>query len=427
MKYFGTDGIRGEVGKNLTYDMAFRLGKSLSCLDNDTVVIGYDTRESKDLLCEAVAKGAKSIGMKVITVGVIPTPALIYYSYIKKITGVMITASHNPYYDNGLKIFKEGKKLSDAQELQIENLMDSCNTDSISDCPIEKVTDAFDLYYDLLSKNIVKSNLKIALDCANGATYNTAPYIFSKITSDLVVSGDTPNGTNINNGVGSTHIDNLKEIVIKNGCDLGFAFDGDGDRVLAVDKNGEVIDGDKLIFVITNYLKKRNKLNKNTVVFTKMSNLGMLKYLHDNNINTSIVDVGDKNVVKEIFSNDYSIGGESSGHIILPEILHTGDGVLNALFIVKILEEENKTLSELSNCFEMYPDKTINVKVINKETIMSNNVLLNRINEIKSELGNDSKVLVRASGTESLIRVSISCKNEQLLDKYLNELVNMIK
>ncbi len=426
-KYFGTDGMRGVPNQKLTVDIISKMGMALESLGNKDVVLATDTRLSKDMLSNAVMAGALSHGMNVHFIGVIPTPALIYYSKLKGYTGVMITASHNPYTDNGIKLLNKGYKLTDSEEAKVEELMDN---PSIHNGEIGKFIDGSNAYNDyikFMNKHIKKSNLKIAIDCANGATYKTAPEIFSKVTDNLVIVANEPNGTNINNNCGSTHLELLKETVVKNSCDLGFAFDGDGDRVLCVDNDGKTIDGDMLIYLIAKYLKNKNKLNKDSVVLSIMSNLGLLHKLNDEGINVVETPVGDKYVVRAIMENNLSIGGENSGHIIVPEYLHTGDGVLNALLVCNLLSETNTKINDWFKDIKMYADKMVNIKVANKQNVLNNKRLFDRIEEIKKELNNDCKIIVRASGTEDLIRVSVMCKDESLMNKYSNELVNMVK
>ena len=428
MKYFGTDGIRGMANASLTVDTAFKLGKGLKYLNSDTVVIGCDTRISKDMLASAVACGAMSVGINVINMGVVPTPTLIYYSSVKHIAGVMITASHNPYYDNGLKVVYNGSKLNPELEGLIEDAIDNEITTFDSDKlgKYIEVDDYFDEYNKLLDSIRVHSNMNISLDCANGATTRTAFDAFKDVTDNLHIMANEPNGININNGVGSTHIENLVKFVLDNKSDVGFAFDGDGDRVLAVDKTGTIIDGDKLIYIIANYLKKQNKLNHNKVVFSKMSNLGIINDLKEKDIDCVLTDVGDKWIVKALFEQDLSVGGENSGHIIVPSILNTGDGVLIAMLITKIMHEENKSLLELTSSIFMYPDSTVNLRVKDKN-IYKEDVIQNRVNELINEFGTNGKIIVRASGTENLLRVTVSHKDEKIMLRVSDELVNLIK
>ncbi len=425
-KYFGTDGIRGIPNKKLTIELVTKLGASLSLLDSKDVVIATDTRISKDMLGYAIASGAMSRGLNIHYAGVMPTPALIYYSYIKGYTGIMITASHNPYTDNGIKVLNKGYKLSEKEELLLEEYIDNPKEyeGNIGNLIFEEAKDE---YFSFVNKYIVGSKLKIAIDCANGASYCTAPILFSKVTKDLIVISDNPDGYNINNNCGSTHLDNLINCVVDNKCDIGFAFDGDADRVLCVNSKGEVIDGDKLIYLFARYLKSKNKLNKDTVVLSMMSNLGLIQDLKNKGIKTLETNVGDKYIVKALFDNNLSVGGENSGHIILPEVLHTGDGVLNALLVVKILEETNTSIDDWFKDVVMYSDKMVNIKVNDKTKVLNNSNLFNRVDEIKKELNNDCKIIIRASGTEDLIRVSVMAKSSDLVNKYSNELVELVK
>lgn len=426
MKYFGTDGIRGIPNKKLTIELATKLGESLRLLGNKDLVIATDTRISKDMLGYAIAGAAMSRGINVHFAGVIPTPALIYYSYINGYTGVMITASHNPYTDNGIKVLNKGYKLSENEELLLEEYIDNPR---LYDGEIGTFIyeDAKSKYLAFLSQYLINTNLSIAIDCANGASFETAPYLFSRITNNLVVLSNNPNGYNINNNCGSTHLDNLKKTIIEKKLDIGFAFDGDSDRVLCVNSKGKTIDGDMIIYLFARYLKSINKLNNNTVVLSIMSNLGLIQDLKKKGINTIETNVGDKYVIEALRNNNLSIGGENSGHIILPHVLHTGDGVLNALLIIKILSITNTNIDDWFNDIIMYPDKLVNIKVNNKNNVLQNTYLFNRIEEIKKELNNDCKIIVRASGTEDLIRVSVMAKSNDLVEKYSNELVNMIK
>lgn len=427
MKYFGTDGIRGVPNKKLTMDLVSKLGMSLSLLNNKDVVIATDTRVSKDMLSYAIAGACLSRGLNVHFAGVIPTPALIYYSYIKGYTGVMITASHNPYTDNGIKVLNKGFKLKESEELLLEEFIDHPTNYEGEVGKFILEANANQIYLDFLFKHIQKSNLKIAIDCANGATYETAEAVFKRVTNQLVVISNQPDGYNINQDCGSTHLDLLKKTVIEHQCDLGFAFDGDGDRVLCVDARGKTIDGDMLIYLLACYLRSQNKLNKNTVVLSIMSNLGLIKKFKEIGVDVLETKVGDKYVIEALKEHQLSIGGENSGHIILPEILHTGDGVLNALLVIGLLTETNTLLEDWFDDISMYADLMVNIKVENKEKVLQNKKLYNRIDEIKKELNNDCKIIVRASGTEELIRVSVMAKTEEIVKKYSDELVAMVR
>lgn len=427
MKYFGTDGIRGIPNKKLTIELVTRLGMALKSLDINDVIIACDTRVSKDMLAFGLASGALSRGLTVYFAGVMPTPALIYNSHLKKCIGIMITASHNPYTDNGIKVLNKGIKLTEDEELMIESLIDNPVD---YDGEIGKLifdNEAKDRYLEFINSKNIKSSLKVCIDCANGATSTTAPLIFNNVTEHLVICANEPDGYNINNGVGSTHLDYLKQHVLDNKCDIGFAFDGDGDRVLAINHDGNIIDGDMLIFILAKYLKLNNKLNQNKVVLTIMSNLGLIDNLRKSGIEVVETNVGDKYVVRELLGNNLSVGGENSGHIIMPQELHTGDGVLVALMILNVLEKTNTTIDDWLKDVEMYSDSLVNIRVEDRNRVMNNDKLFNRIEEIKKELNNDCKIIVRASGTEDLIRVTVMAKTNDLVKKYSNELVSIVK
>ena len=426
MKYFGTDGIRGVPNQKLTVELVTRLGSALTALENKNVVLATDTRVSKDMLAACITAGALSQGLNVIFIGVVPTPALIYYSHKYNYTGVMITASHNPYTDNGIKVLKNGKKLSPEDEEKIEALIDN---------PLPKSTeigkyiinnDAKQEYVDFISSFTTSTSRSIVLDTANGATYQTAGEIFKSITNSLTIICNNPDGYNINNGCGSTHLELLQKKVVETHSSIGFAFDGDGDRVLCVNDKGNVIDGDMLIYILARYLKQNNKLNNNTIALSMMSNLGLIKSLNDNGIKVIETNVGDKYIVKALFDNNLSVGGENSGHIILPDLFHTGDGVLVATQIVKVLKDTNTKIDDWLKDVVMYSDKMVNIKVKSKEAVLNNKALFDRVDEIKKELNNDCKIIIRASGTEDLIRVSVMARTKDLVDKFSDELVSMV-
>ncbi len=427
-KYFGTDGIRGRYGLELTNTLAFQLGQGLKkALNTDRLVIGMDTRESSETLLQSVVSGAQSVGIDVMVAGVCTTPMISLYSFKKGVTGVMITASHNPYKDNGIKVFDKGKKLSQSQEAVLETFLDSKEVlESEKFGELYDGEEVFDTYIDLIETlNLYKTDMRIGVDSANGANYLISRGIFQEITENFYQMGDIPNGKNINDNVGSTHIEAMKEFVKKWNLDIGFSFDGDGDRVLVVDGDGTVIDGDLIIFIIATHLKKQGLLKHDTVVLTKMSNLGIIKAFKKQDINVVLTDVGDKYVLDAIENGDYSIGGENSGHIIIRQHLHTGDGLLVALKILEVLEESGLTLKELLADVKMWPQKLVNIRTFNRN-ILNDKRIHEVISDIDNRIKNKGKLLVRMSGTEPLLRVTISCEKEDELDVYLNRLLDVI-
>ena len=427
-KYFGTDGIRGRYNLELTNSLAFKVGQSLkSVLGTSKLVIGMDTRESSSELMYSLSSGAQSLGIDVMIAGVVSTPMISHYSKQKNITGIMITASHNPYTDNGIKVFNKGNKLLESEELAIEYFVD--NNVEFEIVKIGKTysgEEVFDLYADLIeSLDLVESDLRIGFDSANGANYLISLGVLRELCKDFIQVGNTPDGKNINKGVGSTHLESIINVVKENNLDIGFSFDGDGDRILVVDKDLKVFDGDLLIYIIAVYLKDNNLLNEDTVVLTSMSNLGIIKAFERKGIKVILTDVGDKYVLEKLNEKGYSIGGENSGHIILRDFINTGDGVLVAAYLLKIINETNKSLIELTSDITMWPQKMENIRTFNKE-ILDDERVVDVIKEVKNILGLNGKVLVRASGTEPLIRVTISCETESDLNKYMELIVSKI-
>lgn len=428
MKHFGTDGIRGIAGEFLSPELAFRVGASLAVLEGKSLVIGRDTRESGIWLSERVMSGARSVGLDVMDLGIVSTPMLSHLSGRTASLGVMITASHNPYRDNGIKVFREGKKLFASEEGAIEDVLNG-----IVPLPVAKTAgkvlppiDAFGMYSALYEGLLVPSGLSIALDLANGSDHEIGPRVFSRIASRLSLTGIAPNGKNINDGVGSTHLENLIRTVTETGSDLGFAVDGDGDRLLAVDAEGRIFDGDLLLYVIACFLRKKDLLNQNAVVLTKMSNLGIIKAFVRAGIRVELADVGDKYVLEALETHDYTLGGENSGHLINRLLLNTGDGLLNAAFLVRILAESGKTLADLTAGITLYPDRLVNLRDVDK-TLVNRPEILSLVDSWRNRLGDDGKIIVRASGTEPLIRVSVSAKTEELLVQCQNEIVGLLK
>lgn len=426
MRYFGTDGIRGEAYTKLNECLARKVGKSLCLIECKTVVIGYDTRESNHMLADNIALGAKSVGKNVVDVGIISTPGLSFISTYKKCIGVMITASHNPYMDNGIKIFFDGKKIKDEIEMQIEDFIDT-NEDDIKDNKegsIESNEEIKHLYIDFLNNILLDNfNIKVGFDCANGATSFLSKFFSNHIKNAHFIACE-PNGKNINEGVGSTHIEAISNFVKTNQLDVGFAFDGDGDRLLAVDSNGHLHTGDELIYVIGKYLKAKNELTNNTLVLTIMSNLGIIKSLNNIGINVKLTTVGDRNVLIEMLNNNYVLGGENSGHIINLNYLATGDGMLNAIIILNIMKETKKSLSELTKDITIWPDKLVNLKVKDKN-IVNDLKVKKEIEKVKSKYP-DIQLVIRASGTENLLRVNCCGENKDVVDEIVEHFVCLL-
>ena len=430
-KYFGTDGIRGIAGESLTADLSFKVGKALGKLltekkDHPKVVIGRDTRISCDMIEHALTAGLTSTGVNVMTVGTIPTPAIAYLTKtIETDSGIMISASHNPYQDNGIKIFgPDGFKLTDEQELEIESLID--NSEQIKNASFEKIGKVYggneltQKYIQHIKQSISGdlSEIKIALDCANGATTGVAPFIFGDLEADIETIGCQPNGVNINDNVGSTKIETISEFVKENNVNVGFAFDGDGDRVLAVDANGNIVDGDKIMFILAKHLKEQGELKDNMVVSTVMSNIGFYKAIEENGLQSVKTAVGDRYVVEEMRKNDYSLGGEQSGHIVLMNYATTGDGILTAVKLANIIKTSGKSLEELASEVSIYPQKLVNIKVVDKKTAMEDSEILAECEKVEKELEGNGRILLRASGTENLIRVMVEASSDELTDKY---------
>jgi len=427
-KYFGTDGIRGVYPISLTEELAYQLGASIAqCLAPKTLVIGMDTRASSDSLAHAVIQGYKTFSDHIIFAGVCSTPMIAHYAKEKEITGVMITASHNPYEYNGIKVFNKGYKLSSLEENQIEERMASVKYHDMKTKPIKISEDVLHTYLEIYHQlGLDKLNLHVGLDCAQGATFQIAPQVLSTYVTNLHVIGNEPDGYNINKGFGSTEPKALIDLVKIKHLDCGVAFDGDGDRIFLVDQDENIYDGDLLVYIIATYLKSQRALNHDTVVLTKMSNPGLLKALTLKGISFILTDVGDKYVAEELMKGDYALGGESSGHIIMPKLLHSGDGLLIASYILKVLSETKKALSDLIQDVTLYPLKLVNLKdmdpqVLNEESIQK------AIHELKEELGSDSLLLIRPSGTEPLIRVTISHQDESIMNEAINRIIKLLK
>lgn len=427
-KYFGTDGIRGKAYEQLTFELAFNLGKSLLVLHRRQLVIACDTRESSSMLVDAVKQGAKISGIDVLDLGVQPTPKLSYISRKQQAIGVMVTASHNPYHDNGIKVFDAGEKLFEERELAIESAMDG-NTTLEKPIRVGKDLPAIAdeaLYHSLFSPFLQKTPFRIGIDLANGATVATAEKLFSEVAKELVVLSNHPDGKNINVACGSTHPEALIHTVLSHQLDLGFAFDGDGDRVICIGKDGRLYDGDMMIYAIARSMKEQGHLKNSLVILTKMSNLGIIKAFKKHRIEVTQTQVGDKYVLEEMLKSDAVIGGEASGHIINRALLDTGDGVLNAIYLTHLLALSNTTLEEITKDVSIYPDKLVNLRGVDK-TLAKHPLILELVAQIEQELGSDGYVLVRPSGTEPLLRISASAKTKEQVEDIIARIVETIE
>lgn len=445
-KYFGTDGIRGEANRELTVDIALRLGYALGYYlkrENPDkkkikVIMGCDTRISGYMLRSAMLAGLTSMGVHVDFVGVISTPAVAYLTKAKKAdAGIMISASHNPAKDNGLKVFAgNGYKLPDEVELEIERLMDDPTilANPIAGDKVGKFKYAEDEYYSyrdhlLASVNGDFSGMKIVVDTANGSAYRIAKDVFLALGAEVVLINDAPNGTNINVRCGSTHPEILTKVVVGYEADLGLAYDGDADRLIAVDRHGNIIDGDKIIATLAMGMKRKGELKENKVVTTVMSNMGFENYLKENGIELLRANVGDRYVLEKMIEHNVAIGGEQSGHIILLQYATTGDGVLTSLKLVEALRDEKKYLDEMIGDIKDWPQKLVNVVVDNnKKNIWNKNKnTTDFIAQKEKEMEGLGRVLVRTSGTEPLVRVMVEGKEMNMVEKVVNEIAEVVK
>ncbi len=448
-KYFGTDGIRRIANTDLTPELVYKVAKAGAYVLSKhtdhapTILIGRDTRLSGTLIESAMTAGFLSYGANVKLLGVIPTPAVAYLTKkLKADASVVISASHNTFEFNGIKFFSnKGMKIPDSLEEEIEEVMESGKLEELT-AKNEKIgvseirEDLIDEYVYFFRKNfdedIEKNNredFKVLIDTANGATYKVAEKVFTNLGIKYKIINNEPDGININKNCGSTHLEMLQEEVVKGEFNLGIAYDGDGDRCLAVDENGNIIDGDKILAVISNYMKKNGTLNKNTLVATVMSNLGLNKYAKKNNIKFIQTNVGDRYVLEQMLKDGYNIGGEQSGHVILLDYNPTGDGILTSLMLIKIILEENKTASEVCNIVKIFPQVLVNAKVdSNKKDMYKNDTeIIQKIESIEKEFSGNGRTLIRPSGTEPLIRVMIEGEDINEITKRAKELAKLIE
>jgi len=442
-KYFGTDGVRGVANVELTPELAFKLGKSAGYVltkqmseqtSRPTFVVGKDTRISGPMLEAALISGLTSSGVNVIQLGIVPTPAVAYITKQLANGGVMISASHNPYQDNGIKFFnQDGYKLSDTVELEIEYYLENLNevpTYSGGELgTILPYNNAANFYVEFL-KNSISTDLRglnIVVDCANGAASTVAPTLLESLGANVHILSSSPDGVNINVDCGSTHPEQLQKKVVEVKADLGLAFDGDADRLIAVDENGNVVDGDQILYICAKALRSKGMLTNQTVVSTVMSNFGFQKALNELGVNSVQTNVGDRYVLEEMINKGYTLGGEQSGHIIFLNLNTTGDGILSALQLASIVKESSMTVTELLSGFKKYPQQLVNVKVKDKKAWENHPSIRNAISEAEITLSGNGRVLVRASGTENLVRVMVEADNSDLVNKLVTSIANEIK
>ncbi|MCM3513515.1 phosphoglucosamine mutase [Carnobacterium inhibens] len=443
-KYFGTDGVRGVANSELTPELAFKLGRYGGYVltqhaegeEHPRVLVGRDTRISGEMLESALIAGLLSVGIEVMKLGVISTPGVAYLTRIQgAAAGVMISASHNPAPDNGIKFFgSDGFKLFDDTELEIEALLDE-DQDNLPRPSanglgtVDEYPEGALKYTQFLQQTIPNDldGIQVCLDGANGATSPLLNRLFADLETEFDVMASAPNGLNINDGVGSTHPEKLAEFVIEKGADVGLAFDGDGDRVIAVDELGNIIDGDKIMFICGKYLQEKGRLKKDTIVSTVMSNLGFHKAIEANNMIALQTQVGDRYVVEEMRKNGYNFGGEQSGHMVFLDYNTTGDGMLSGIQLLNVMKETGKKLSELAAEVQTYPQKLVNIRVSDKNGAMNVPAIKAIIDEVESEMNGDGRILVRPSGTEPLLRVMAEAPTQEKVNLYVDRIASVVK
>ena len=439
-KYFGTDGFRGEANEVLTVEHAFKVGRFLGWYygrdHKARVVIGKDTRRSSYMFEYALVAGLTASGANVYLLHVTTTPSVSYVTRTDNFDcGIMISASHNPFYDNGIKVINgKGHKLEAEVEEKIEAYIDG----EIAELPLakkEEIGRTIDYaagrnrYIGYLISLATRSfeDMKVGLDCSNGSAFAIAKSVYDALGAKTYVINCEPDGTNINTNCGSTHIEVLQKYVKDNQLDVGFAYDGDADRCLAVDENGHVIDGDLILYICGKYLKENGRLNGNTIVTTIMSNLGLYKACDKIGMKYEKTAVGDKYVYENMVRNDYSLGGEQSGHIIFSKHATTGDGILTSLMIMEVILERKLSLGKLAEEVKIYPQLLKNVRVADKQTARENKEVVKAVEEVTKALGDDGRILVRESGTEPVLRVMVEAATNELCEKYVNQVVDVIK
>ena len=443
-KYFGTDGVRGVANTELTPELAFKLGRCGGYVlmqhapeqAHPRVLVARDTRISGQLLEQALVAGLLSVGIEVMQLGVISTPAVAYLTRTQNAAaGVMISASHNPALDNGIKFFgSDGFKLSDQQEEEIEALIDvpedtlpRPSTDGLG--TIDEFPEGAIKYLQFLQSTISGDleGIRVCIDAANGATAPLVNQLFADLETDFYTMGDRPNGININDGVGSTHPEGLQAFVKEKGAMVGLAFDGDGDRLIAVDENGELVDGDKIMFICGQHLKSKGRLEKDTIVSTVMSNIGFHKAIEEHGMVALKAQVGDRYVVEAMREGGYVLGGEQSGHIVFLNLNTTGDGLLSAVQLLAVMKETGKSLSELAAQVTIFPQKLVNIRVRDKHTVMDEPAVKAVIEAVEAEMNGDGRILVRPSGTEPLLRVMAEASTDEKVSRYVDTIADVIR
>ena len=439
-KYFGTDGFRGEANVNLTAMHAFKVGRFIGWyygrFHKCSVAIGKDTRRSSYMFEDALSAGLTSTGADVYLLHVTTTPSVSYVVKTENFDcGIMISASHNPFYDNGIKLINgKGEKMEQEVIDEVEKYLDD-DFDSIPYATGDKIGRTVDYfagrnrymgYLMTLAKHSYR-NIKVGLDCSNGSASSIAKGVFDALGAETHVINNEPNGININMDCGSTHIEVLQKYVKENHLDVGFAYDGDADRCLCVDENGNLVDGDLILYVAGVYLKQNGELDNNTVVTTIMSNIGLYKAFDAVGINYEKTDVGDKYVYECMRNNDYRLGGEQSGHIIFSKHATTGDGILTSIKLMEVMISSKKKMSELTSPVTIYPQCLKNIKVISKPEARADEDVQAEVNKVAEALGNDGRILLRESGTEPVIRVMVEAKSDLLAEKYVDQIIDVIK
>ena len=439
-KYFGTDGFRGEANNVLTADHAYKIGRYLGWYYNQDhkgrIVIGKDTRRSSYMFEYALVAGITASGSDAFLLHVTTTPSVAYVVRTENFDcGIMVSASHNPYYDNGIKVLdSEGHKISADVEAALEKYIDG-ESGELPFATLDKIGVAKDYaigrnrYVGFLISLATRSydGMRVGLDCSNGSSFNIAKSVFDALGAKTYVVGNEPDGTNINMGCGSTHIENLQKLVKEKNLDCGFAFDGDADRCIAVDENGMEVHGDFILYVCGKYLKECGRLQNNTVVATIMSNMGLRKAMKQEGINLCETTVGDKYVNEAMVANGYVLGGEQSGHIIFSKHATTGDGILTALMLMEVILEKKQSLGTLCKGMKMYPQLLVNVRVDDKDAAINHPQVQALLKQIVDELGDDGRILLRKSGTEPVVRVMVEAQSDEVCRKYVDLMVQKMR